>query len=63
MIFDRKGMSPFSSPVEGQKVKERREESPAQGKSSSKTSLEPLYHTTDQYRQVIKPMKVEDFLY
>ena len=27
----------------------------------SKTSLYPLYDTTDKYRRVIKPMKVEDF--
>jgi len=28
----------------------------------TRTSLDPLYSTTDKYRRVIKPMKVEDFL-
>jgi len=29
---------------------------------SRKTSINPLYETTDQYRKVCKPMNVEDFL-
>jgi hypothetical protein len=51
---------PAFRPVEGQTKK-------AVGKKSdkdphlSKTSLDPLYDTTDKYRRVIKPMKVEDF--
>jgi len=27
-----------------------------------KTSCDPLYDTTDKYKRVIKPMKIEDFL-
>lgn len=27
-----------------------------------RTSMDPLYETTDRYRKVTKPMKVEDFL-
>lgn len=48
-------------------VEGKREEAPSVEKSetkapSQKTSLDPLYDTTDKYRQVVKPMKVEDFL-
>ena len=28
----------------------------------TRTSLDPLYETTDRYRQVIKPIPIEEFL-
>ncbi|MBU0755456.1 MAG: hypothetical protein KJ645_09985 [Planctomycetes bacterium] len=35
---------------------------PFKRKDARKTSINPLYETTDRYRKVCKPLSVEDFL-
>ena len=52
---------PTFRPAEGQEQKKAVERNKEKNPHLSKTSLDPLYDTTDKYRRVIKPMKVEDF--
>ena len=56
--------SSFSAFAAGEEKHSKKSPNKRMKKNSqlSKTSVDPLYKTTDQYRQVIKPMKVEDFL-
>jgi hypothetical protein len=51
-----------SPAVDGKTLKSKKKSRSEKNPPSKKTSLDPLYETTDQYRQVIKPLKVEDFL-
>jgi hypothetical protein len=62
--MDLKTNSPFSEyqEVEGGRQKNPTKKPIENRPSKKKTSFEPLYRTTDKYRRVIKPMKVEDFL-
>jgi len=60
----RKIKSPFSVDpgLEDSKTKSSKKKAPKDKKDLRKTSYDPLYDTTDQYRKVCKPMDVEDFL-
>jgi len=62
MMADKKKLYPHSSDKKPGDRKLSYEKDPTQTEKDRRYSLEPLYKTTDRYRQVMKPMNVEDFL-